>query len=141
MRSRTLRWTVLLAAVSAVSFAQDPNGERQPIQSPIVRAVNAAGPAVVNISTEKIVATQTPDPMRRQLFDEDRLDEYFDRFQQMNVRKRSLGSGVLFDPRGYIVTNEHVVHRASKIEVTLKDRSTYSGRLISTDHTRDLAVI
>jgi len=141
MRLKVLLWAVVVLATSAAVFAQAPPARRVPIKSPIVTAVSASGPAVVNISTEKLVATQTPDAIRRHLFDDKRLDEFFERHQARNVRKRSLGSGVIFDKRGYIITNEHVVSRASKIQVTLRDKSTYFGRLISTDHTRDLAVI
>jgi len=132
-----------VAAVLGVTtvFAQAPVGGRAPITSPVVRAVKTAGPAVVNISTEKLVTMTMPEGLRRHLFDDDSLDRFFERYRERNVRKRSLGSGVIFDRRGYIITNDHVVRRASRIQVTLKDKSTYTGRLISTDHTRDLAVI
>ena len=142
MRLSSMTWGVVVSVIVAASVhAQTPTTRRTPVVNPVVEAVKVSGPAVVNISTEKIVATQTPDVTRRHLFDDDSLDKFFERYRSRNVRKRSLGSGVLFDKRGYIVTNEHVVRRASKIEVTLKDKSTYYGRLISTDHTRDLAVI
>jgi serine protease Do len=106
----------------------------------VVEAVEAAGPAVVNISTEKII-TMRPTTPTRDLFD-DEFEKYYEKYRQSrDVRARSLGSGVLIDPRGYIVTNEHVVRRASRIQVTLKDKNVYPGRLISADPSRDLAVI
>ena len=51
------------------------------------------------------------------------------------------GSGVIFDPSGYIVTNDHVVRGATKITVTLSDGSTYTAHLVGGDASTDLAVI
>ena len=121
MRVAVRLTTLVLVMFQAVLvLGQEARRKRAAIHSPVVEAVKRAGPAVVNISTEKIVTLRTPDPMKP-LFDDEIFNRYFERYQQRNVRQRSLGSGVLFDRRGYIVTNEHVVRRASKIEVTLKD--------------------
>jgi Do/DeqQ family serine protease len=51
------------------------------------------------------------------------------------------GSGVIISPDGYIVTNNHVVQEASKLEITLNDRRSYSAKVIGTDPTTDLALI
>ena len=137
---RMLAVLLLCGLVGGAARAQSPAEKRAALKSPIIQAVEAAGPAVVNISTEKIVTINVPDT-RRRLTDDDLFDQFFERYHQQNVRQRSLGSGVIVDPRGYIITNEHVVRRASKITVTLKDKTSYLGRLISADPARDLAVI
>ena len=54
---------------------------------------------------------------------------------------QSAGSGVIIDPRGYIVTNNHVVENASQITVTLSDRREFPAKVIGTDPKTDLAVI
>jgi serine protease Do len=71
---------------------------------------------------------------------------FFDQFfkelvPRLNNNRRSLGSGVIIHPDGYILTNEHVVARASSIKVTLIDNREFSARLVGADIKSDLAVI
>ncbi len=61
--------------------------------------------------------------------------------QGRRYKRRSLGSGVLVDRRGYIITNAHVVRRASQIRVSLLDKRVYTGKLISANPKLDLAVV
>jgi len=57
------------------------------------------------------------------------------------VPREGAGSGAVIDPRGYILTNNHVIKDARRIEVTLSDGSKWPGRLVGTDPENDLAVI
>jgi serine protease Do len=99
-------------------------------------------PAVVNISTTQVAERRrtpqrrgTPDP-----FDFFPFDRFFEPPQ--GTPERSLGSGVIVDPKGYILTNNHVVEQATKIQVKLNgDRTIYSAKLIGTDELTDLAVV
>lgn len=116
----------------------EPAFERR---NPVVIAVEKVGPAVANISTERMVAERRSDPFmeRGDLFQE-LFESFFGTYEKKKV-ETPLGSGVIIDPTGYIVTNEHVISVASKIIVTLSDGSTYKARLVSSDPQNDLAVL
>jgi serine protease Do len=108
-------------------------------------------PTVVNVNTESTIKN----PHRRrggnpdQPDDQDPFGDFFDKFfggQQGNgpVRERSLGSGVIVDPKGYIVTNRHVVEKADRIRVKLMDDppgTFHDAKVIGSDQETDLAVI
>ncbi|MFQ5937531.1 MAG: Do family serine endopeptidase, partial [Acidiferrobacterales bacterium] len=109
--------------------------------APIVKAVT---PAVVNISTTRVVRSggaeepQFDDPFFRRFFG----DEFFRRFGIPRERRQSsLGSGVIVDPSGYIVTNNHVIANADEIKVVLSDKREFIGKIVGTDPKTDLAVI
>ncbi len=126
---------VLCGNVSAV----DSKSNRR---TPVVIAIEKVGPAVANISTERLITQRHVDPFfgsRSELFDQF-FDDFFGQHQKQMV-ERPLGSGVIIDEDGYIVTNEHVVSRASKIKVRLSDGKDYEATMISSDPTSDLAVL
>src|SRR3989344_5705793 len=118
-------------------------GPTPPNFVPVVKAVM---PAVVNISTKRTVRSQggdvpsqfQDDPFFRQFFG----DDFFHRFQRPRERRESsLGSGVIVDSAGYIVTNNHVVAKADEIKVLLNDKREFTGKVVGTDPKSDLAVI
>ena len=111
-------------------------------------------PAVVNISTES--APESPIPVtgrnnrnnRNQ--DPRQINPFGDLFDffggapdqpNPNEKVRSLGTGFIVDKAGYILTNHHVVDKATKITVRLDDKSEYNAKVIGTDDKTDLAVI
>jgi serine protease Do len=103
------------------------------------------GPAVVNISTTQIVE-KPKGGKRPRGSGSDPLQDFFDRFSQAPDdapdAERSLGSGVIVDKKGFILTNDHVIDQATKIQVALDGDSTkYSGRVVGFDKDTDLAVI
>ncbi|BBO18306.1 periplasmic serine protease, Do/DeqQ family [Candidatus Brocadia pituitae] len=100
------------------------------------------GPAVANISTERLITARHSDPFfgsRSELFDQF-FNDFFGQSQKQTV-ETPLGSGVIIDQDGYIVTNEHVVSRASKIKVRLSDGKDFEATMISSDPISDLAVL
>ena len=112
-------------------------------ETPVVIAVRQAGPAVVNISTLQ-VSTSRPNPFRpfgnRDLFDQFFRD-FFDPSQGERAHT-SLGSGVIIDGRKkLILTNEHVVARASEIKVTLANDQEFMAESVGSDPDSDLAVL
>src|ERR1051326_1078391 len=103
--------------------------------------VSRVAPAVVTIrSTERMRASQqypfADDPMFRQFFG-DRLPPE----QQTPQRVQGVGSGVIVNSDGYILTNHHVVDGAIDIKVELPDNRTYTAKLVGSDPPSDLAVL
>lgn len=102
------------------------------------KAVNRAAPAVVNIYTSKTITPKVP-----AIFS----DPYFKRFfrrddsRQKERVQRSLGSGVIINPQGYLLTNNHVIAGADEILVLLQDGREALATLIGGDAETDLAVL
>src|SRR5881296_2273707 len=100
-------------------------------------------PAVVHVSTvQKKGAAGAPEenPERfREFFG----DEFYDRYFRRRPREdaRATGSGVLVDPKGYILTNNHVIENAQDIIVRLSDQRKFTARLVGRDPKTDLAVL
>ncbi len=100
-------------------------------------AVDRAAPAVVNISTERRVVVPNVaslPPQFGQLFG-DVWPDYRERVE------RSLGSGVIYDAAGHVVTNYHVIAQASQINVELRDGRSAAATLVGVDPDTDLAVL
>jgi Do/DeqQ family serine protease len=97
-------------------------------------AVARSAPAVVNIYTERVVRVRQMPGNFESLFGEV-WPTYRDRVE------RSLGSGVVYDGNGHIVTNNHGVANASQIRVQLKDGRVASASLVGTDPDTDIAVL
>lgn len=100
-------------------------------------------PAVVNISTESVVSARRR-PSRREPDVPDPFRDFFDRFFDTpeHFTQHSLGSGVIVDPAGYILTNYHVVQGADKIKVRLEGgNKDYPAKVVGFDQETDLAVI
>ncbi len=127
---------VLLIAPSAFATTPMDEPEFDPARDPVVVAVQKALPAVVNVSTERLVPRQFNDPF------DDLFREFFGQPRRPQVEgTQSLGSGVIVDEDGWIVTNWHVVRRASKITVALSDGTKYDGQYVSGDENNDLALL
>ncbi len=109
---------LLLALVCQPTIASDLR------RTAIVKAVEAARPSIVNIHGEKT------------LRNEGRAGE-----NEALRRVNGMGTGVVIDERGYILTNYHVVEGVQKIQVTLADRTAHVARIISHDPATDLAII
>ncbi len=103
-------------------------------------------PSVVNISTTSVL-TARPSPFHSPFGgrENDPFEEFFDRFfgdiPQREFRKSGLGSGFILSEDGYIITNNHVVERASGIKVILEDGQSYEATVIGKDQKSDLALI
>ncbi|MBI3452057.1 MAG: DegQ family serine endoprotease [Rhodospirillales bacterium] len=131
-----------LAAVAPAAAAPEaktvPNG-RGELQLSYAPLVKRAAPAVVNIYTRRTVRAM-PSP----LFSDPFFRRFFgDQFSGMGAERvqNSLGSGVIVDPSGIIVTNNHVIRGAEEIIVVLNDRREFEATALRTDERTDLAVL
>jgi serine protease Do len=104
----------------------------------IVLAAKRVGPAVVSISvTQTRVVSISP-------FNDEFFRDFFrDFFPEQKYRQevKSLGSGVLISSDGYVLTNEHVIANATKIQLTMSSGQQYDARIIASDRTIDLALL
>jgi serine protease Do len=111
-------------------------------QNAIVRAAQQVGSAVVSISVVQVrVIRQQPffSP-----FGDDSFDEFWGRFfrpREYKEKVYSIGSGFIINPKGYILTNAHVVRGADQLKVTLTSGDEYQGEVVGLDEVSDLAVV
>ena len=124
---------------SSTILAQKPSSAVIGSHSFVTAAVNRVGSAVVRIDTERTI-TRRNDPMME--------DPFFRRFfgdsfpqQSPTEQLRGLGSGFILDKSGVILTNAHVVDKADKVTVRLKDGRTFEGKVKGIDEVTDLAVV
>ncbi|XTZ19465.1 MAG: HhoA/HhoB/HtrA family serine endopeptidase [cyanobacterium endosymbiont of Rhopalodia fuxianensis] len=103
-------------------------------------AVTRTGSAVVRIDTETVV-TRSIDPVFNDPFFREFFGEQFRSRLPQEQRIAGQGSGFIIDENGIILTNAHVVNKADKVTVTLKDGRTFNGEVRGTDEVTDLAVV
>jgi len=126
---------VTTSAYAGLPFA-DSQGNKLPTLAPMLKRVT---PAVVNIATIGYVQQQRENPLLQ--------DPFFRHFfgapsQPQPQETHSLGSGVVIDAKqGLILTNNHVIDNAAKIQVTLRDGRRLEATLVGTDPDSDIAVI
>ncbi len=131
---------VIVSLVFGLTAATQPLGAESPSaasnqqqisdarETPTVTAIRRASPAVVNIHGQKTVRATAAGMAGA---------EGPDSFKQVN----GMGTGVIIDPRGYVITNYHVVEDVEDIRVTLHDGKTASAELVTSQIRNDLALI
>lgn len=118
-------WLLTLTAIfGRPGLAQRSSSARK---TPAVLAVRKAQPSVVSISSEKKAASNSRWP--------------FSPEESQHPRVNGMGTGVIIDSRGYILTNQHVVDKVQGIEVRLADGGAFQARVIQQDPGFDLAII
>ena len=156
----SIRWILPHLLLLTMTALADPPSASQPLaptpqeiraggfnrRSPIVIAVERVKGAVVNISSTRLVK------VRYGGFDDELFDRYFgglDSPFSRTVQATSLGSGVIIHPAGYVLTNAHVVARATEVTCTLpgtnggnpENQQKLEAKIIAADPAQDLAVL
>lgn len=137
----SILWIAALTLIAQFAFATLPmawfgDDNEMPSLAPML---DQSKPAVVNIATQSHVLIQDNpllnDPFFRRFFD-------IPQQQPRHRTKQSLGSGVIFDAeQGLILTNNHVIHRADEITVSLTDGRSFQAELVGSDPETDVALI
>jgi Do/DeqQ family serine protease len=128
---------LLLAALQpAVAQQRQVPASPAQIQLSFAPVVQRVAPAVVNVYAQHVVANNNPfmaDPFFRQFFGGGGMPR--------ERVERSLGSGVIIDPSGLVVTNFHVIDGASEVKVALADKREFDADIVLSDQRSDLAVL
>src|SRR6059036_3299540 len=135
------------SAAAPATPAPAPNAA-EALQSAFVSVAELVRPAVVHISPVQMARRRRP-PVAPGPFAEDPLlKDFFDQFfgprgpgRREEFHQPGLGSGVIIDKRGYVLTNHHVVRGADGVTVRLSSKQEYRGRIVGVDVKTDLAVI
>jgi Do/DeqQ family serine protease len=130
--------------VSVVARADSSTQKVSQLSNSFADIIEKASPAVVKISMTRIIKAseqQQNNPFMSDPF----FRQFFGGGGQMmrprDQREEGLGSGIIVSPSGYILTNNHVVEKASKLEVTLSDGRNFTGKVVGTDPQTDVAVV
>ena len=126
-RRRSLARWAMLAAMFWLARTPVADADLASRRTPVVQAVQKVQPTVVNITSEKRAASTSRWP--------------FSHEESQRPRVNGMGSGVIVDQRGYILTNHHVVDKVQGIEVHLFDGSSLPARVIQSDKEMDLAML
>jgi len=134
---RALALPLLALTVLTPAHAQERRVPASPAEvrlsyAPVVQRVT---PAVVNVYAAKVIQNRNP------LLDDPIFRRFFGVPGQPEQMQRSLGSGVMVDPSGLVVTNNHVIEGADQVKVSLADKREFEAEIVLKDTRSDLAVL
>jgi len=135
------------SGILPTSGVEAKTGQLQATPESFSHLAETASPAVVNIRTVKTIKgggrvfRHFRSPFGKDDPFHDFFDKFFDENQPRDFKQRSLGSGFIIDKEGYIVTNNHVIENADKIEVILKNEKEFDAEIVGRDVNTDLALI
>jgi Do/DeqQ family serine protease len=141
-RAFVLRFALALVVALGCAAAQAQTVEKTAPQSPtevrlsFAPVVKKARPAVVNVYASRVETTS-----RNPLFDDPVFRQFFGQQGQESRVAQSLGSGVIVDPSGLVVTNHHVIEGMTEVKVALSDRREFEAKIVLRDPRTDLAVL
>jgi len=132
----TFAAALALSALLSSAGAEDRRVPSSPaeLQLSFAPVVKRAAPAVVNVYAARVVENRNPfmnDPLFRQFFGAVPREQVL----------RSLGSGVIVDPSGLVVTNYHVIEGASEVKVALSDKREFDAEIVLKDEHSDLTIL
>jgi serine protease Do len=133
VKNQATRWGLLLALFLGLTGGTSARADQARRRNEVVEVVQKVSPAVVFIGTES--EAESPFRGRRSV-----MEDFFGAPPQRQ-RQQGLGSGVIVDPNGIIITNDHVIRGASAIHVVLADGRELEADVIGSDANNDLAVL
>ncbi len=136
----------LLVIFYRVSWAQEYTfGDSIPLEAQTIKVAKEVGRAVVTIKVEVKETVRGYYPFPFSDFEDEFFrrffEEFFGRIPEREFKRMGLGSGVIIDKEGYILTNEHVISSADIIKVRLSDGREFKAEVVGKDERSDLAVI
>ncbi len=141
-------WEVPEKVSAVVPVAEKPAGGVVSGFPSFAEMVKHEKPAVVNISTTKIIKErglgghpQTPNDPFRDFFGDDFFERFFDQMPKREYKTQNLGSGVIISKDGFILTNNHVIENADEIIVKLSDEREFKADIVGRDSKTDVALI
>lgn len=131
--------------IAAEGYEKGKEGRKNLWEQPLTfstfrRVARESNPGVVNVYTTQVIKQRFWDPFEefRKFFG----DRFFRDFpEEREYKTQSLGSGVIVDENGYILTNNHVIENADDIRVTLFDESSYKAKVVGKDPRTDIALL
>jgi len=111
-------------------------------QTAITAAVAKASPAVVSVNVIEVQRVQVVDPFS-DLLSDPWFEQFFGhrRMREYERQLKGLGSGFVISPDGYVVTNDHVAGRATKVTVAFSNGETYDAEIVGTDQPTDVTLL
>ncbi|MFA5007614.1 MAG: Do family serine endopeptidase [Candidatus Omnitrophota bacterium] len=139
------RLTIFLLIFLAGNFSYAQSGVN--LEDAVIRVAADVGKSVVSISSvgREKAGANLDNRHRYGRFNDDSFNRFFEEFfappPEMEFKRMGLGSGIIIDRNGYILTNEHVVSAATEIKVKLSDGREFDAQITGSDKRSDLAVI
>ncbi len=141
-------WLHAMTSAPPPPAAPSPLPTADALQAAFVSVAERVRPAVVHIGTVQVARGRRPPITPGPFADDPLLKEFFDQFfgprapgPRGEFHQPGLGSGVIVDRRGYVLTNFHVIKGADAVTVRLPSKREYRGRIVGTDPKTDLAVV
>jgi Do/DeqQ family serine protease len=136
------------SAQTPAPVAPSPMTTADALQAAFVAVAERVRPAVVHVGTVQVARSRRPPGAQPPSTDDPLLKDFFDQFfgprgprPRGEFHQPGLGSGVIVDKRGYVLTNFHVIKGADAVSLRLSSKQEYRGRIVGTDPKTDLAVV
>ncbi|UCD15666.1 MAG: Do family serine endopeptidase [Candidatus Omnitrophota bacterium] len=140
---RTVMFFVAMCFLLSLPLYSQEHGELEKATTKVAREIGQAVVSISSVVKEKVERFYFGSPFQE--FEDDPFrrffEEFFGEFPEKEYKRMGLGSGVIIDKEGYILTNEHVISGASEVKVKLSDGREFDAQIKGTDKRSDLAVI